>query len=290
MRGIICALFIDLLPVKNLSPFRPDWAFPVADKVQPPAKDDNQPKTLTGSTRSYTQKQIDDLKNPPDWFPDMHPPMPDVVARGSAIFACGSCHLPIGTGGVECAYVAGLPAPYLVQQMKDFKSGARTGFGIMPDIARALTDADVQSAAAYFSTLPARTWLRVVETDIVPKTYVNPNGMRLALPGGEMNRSVSRIVKGAGGRGGSGRARSSIRFRRLCAAGQRRQGSEAGHDRRRRDDRVHDLPRSGAPGCRYDASARGKACGLHRPPTLFLPESPCYFGPGRRADTMSCSG
>jgi cytochrome c553 len=195
MRGLIWALFIGLLPAAAHAMDRPDWAFPVADKVQPPSKDDDQPKTVTGSTKSYTQKQIDDLKNPPDWFPDMHPPMPDVVGRGTAIFACGSCHLPIGTGHDESAYVAGLPASYFVQQMKDFKGGTRKGFGIMPDIAHALTDADVQSAAAYFSALPARTWLRIVETDTVPKTYVNPSNMRLALPGGETEPIGNRIVE-----------------------------------------------------------------------------------------------
>jgi cytochrome c553 len=65
----------------------------------------------------------------------------------------------------------------------------------MPDIAHALTDADVQSAAAYFSALPARTWLRIVETDTVPKTYVNPSNMRLALPGGETEPIGNRIVE-----------------------------------------------------------------------------------------------
>jgi cytochrome c553 len=195
MRKLIWALFIGLLPATAHAMDRPDWTFPVADKVQPPSIDDNQPKTLTGSTKSYTQKQIDDLKNPPDWFPDMHPPMPPVVAQGTATFACGSCHLPVGTGHDESAYLAALPAAYIVHQMADFKSGARTGFGQMPAIAQALSDADVQSAAAYFSSLPARPWIRVVETDTVPKTYVNPGNMRLALPNGGTEPIGSRIVE-----------------------------------------------------------------------------------------------
>jgi cytochrome c553 len=174
---------------------RPDWAFTVPDKVQPPTKDDDQPRTLPGSSASYTQKQIDDLKNPPDWFPDMHPPMPPVVARGTATFACGSCHLPTGTGHDESAYLAGLPQTYIVQQLADFKSGARKGYGDMPEIAQALSDADVQAAAAYFASLPARPWVRVVETDTVPKTYVNSNSMRVALPGGGTEPIGSRVVE-----------------------------------------------------------------------------------------------
>jgi cytochrome c553 len=188
-------LLIGLLPVAAQAADRPDWAFPVADQVQPASESTDQPKTITGSIKSYTQKQIDDLKNPPDWFPDMHPPMPGVVAHGAATFACGSCHLPIGTGHDESAYIAGLPAAYIVRQMGDFKSGARKGFGIMPEIAQALSETDAQSAAMYFSVLPARTWLRVVETDTVPKTYVNPSNMRLPLAGGGSEPIGSRIVE-----------------------------------------------------------------------------------------------
>src|SRR5580698_11621032 len=138
MRKLLLAFLIGLAPGASVAVERPDWAFPVADAVQPPTKDNDQQKTLEGSTKYYTQKQIDDLKNPPDWFPDMHPPMPPVVAHGTKTFACGSCHLPIGTGHDESAYLAALPEQYIISQMADFKSGARKGFGIMPTIAQAL--------------------------------------------------------------------------------------------------------------------------------------------------------
>jgi cytochrome c553 len=193
--ALILALFLALAPAAAHAVERPDWAFPVADAVQPPPQDEDRPKRLPGSTKSYTQKQIDDLKNPPDWFPDMHSPMPPVVAQGTVTFACGSCHLPIGTGHDESAYLAALPASYIVNQMADFKSGARKGFGEMPAIAQALSDADVQAAAAYFTSLAVRPWVRVVETDTVPKTYVNPGNMRLALPGGGSEPIGGRIVE-----------------------------------------------------------------------------------------------
>jgi cytochrome c553 len=195
MRKLLLALFIGLAPGVSVAAERPDWAFPVADAVQPPTTDNDQPKILAGSTKSYTQKQIDDLKNPPDWFPDLHPPMPDVVAHGTATFACGSCHLPTGTGHDESAYLAGLPVTYIIGQMADFKSGTRKGFGDMPAIAQALPDADVQSAAAYFAALTMRPWVRVSETDMVPKTYVNPSNMRVALPGGGTEPIGNRIVE-----------------------------------------------------------------------------------------------
>jgi cytochrome c553 len=173
----------------------PHWAFPVADKVQPSSKEDGQPKTLAGSDKSYTQAEIDNLKRPPDWFPDMHPAMPPVVAQGTSSFACGSCHLPIGTGHDESAYLAGLPESYLAAQMADFKGGTRKGFGIMPDIARSLGDADIEAAARYFASLPARRWVRVVETDAVPKTYVNASNMRLPSPDGGSEPIGDRIVE-----------------------------------------------------------------------------------------------
>jgi cytochrome c553 len=195
MRRVYLALLIALAPVVSLAAERPDWAFPVTDKVQPPVKEDGQPKTLAGSAKSYTQKQIDDLKNPPDWFPDMHPPMPPVVGRGTETFACGSCHLPTGTGHDESAYLAALPAPYTVGQMADFKSGARQGFGKMPAIAHVLTDTEMQTAAAYFASLKPQPWIRVVETDAVPRTYVDPSNMRLRLPGDRTEPIGNRIVE-----------------------------------------------------------------------------------------------
>jgi cytochrome c553 len=195
MRVSTWALLIGLLPAAARAADQPGWAFPVPDKVQPPTADDSQPKTVAGSTKSYTQKQIDDLKNPPDWFPDMHPPMPPVVAQGTTTFACGSCHLPTGTGHDESAYLAGLPTAYIVRQMADFKSGTRKGFGAMPDIAQAVSDADINAAAAYFNSLAVRPWVRVIEADTVPKTYVNASSMRLKLPGGGTEPIGSRIVE-----------------------------------------------------------------------------------------------
>jgi len=189
-------LLVGLFPVVAYGAERPDWAFPVTDKVQPPSStNESEPKPPPGSTKSYTRKQIDDLSNPPDWYPNMHPPMPQVVAHGTKTFACGSCHLPTGTGHDESAYLAALPAPYFVQQMADFKIGARKGFGVMPTIAEALSDTEVQSAAAYFASLKARPWVRIVETDTVPKTYVAPGNIRLKRPDGGTEPIGSRIVE-----------------------------------------------------------------------------------------------
>jgi cytochrome c553 len=197
MRYAIVALLIGFAPMPAYAADRPDWAFPVTDKVQPPSTDDGSAKTAPGSDKSYTRKQIDDLFNPPDWYPDMHPPMPPVVAHGNgtAVRACGSCHLPTGTGHDESAYVAALPEAYFIRQMADYKSGARKGSGSMTAIAQAITDDDVGAAAAYFASLKPRPWIRVVETDTVPKTYVGPGNKRLRLPGGGSEPIGNRIIE-----------------------------------------------------------------------------------------------
>ena len=194
---LLTGLFAVVLPIMVYAAAGPDWAFPVTDKVQPPSKDDGQPHTAPGSDKTYTLKQINDLFNPPDWYPDMHPPMPQVVAHGNApsVRACGACHLTTGTGHDESAYVAALPAGYFIRQMADYKSGARKGSGSMTTIAKAITDEETRSAADYFASLKPRPWIRVVETDTVPKTYVGPGNKRLRLPDGGTEPIGNRIIE-----------------------------------------------------------------------------------------------
>ena len=103
----------------------PLWAFPL--KVERPfAPEAPEPKTLAGSQRKYTQQQIDDLLNPPDWFPDQRPEPPAIILNGHGdALACGACHLMSGLGHPESTDLTGLTAAYMVQQVKDFRSGAR---------------------------------------------------------------------------------------------------------------------------------------------------------------------
>jgi mono/diheme cytochrome c family protein len=104
----------------------PAWAFLWDPTVKVPPPDDR-PNPLPGSNAAFSWKQARDLFVAPDWHPDAHPAMPDIVANGRKpdIRACGSCHRVEGTGGPENASLAGLPVAYFVQQIADFKSGAR---------------------------------------------------------------------------------------------------------------------------------------------------------------------
>ncbi len=173
-----------------------DWAYPVTPRAEPP--DNLILKQVPDSTRAYTQAQIDDPFNPPDWFPDEHPPMPPIVAQGSrpAVRACAQCHLPSGDGHPESASLAGLPVPYLMRQMAAFKNGGRTGVRAttMITIAQAISDADALAASEYFAALEPGVWTKVIETDAVPKSHVGAGGMRFVEPGGEAEPIGARII------------------------------------------------------------------------------------------------
>jgi cytochrome c553 len=173
-------------------PLAPNWAYTWDPDFKVPAAD-NVPQHLPGSTASFSMEQARDLFFAPSWHPEDHPAMPEVVARGRKpdVRACGSCHRAEGTGGPESASLAGLPAVYFVQQMADFKSGARRASGpnrapvsIMLMSAKALTDEEVQAAANYFSRLKPKRIIKVVESDTVPKNYIERNFFVLSKSGG----------------------------------------------------------------------------------------------------------
>jgi cytochrome c553 len=172
------------------------WAFAVPDKNLPPDDPSTAPKHVPGSTKAYTAAQIDDLLNPPDWFPNEHPAAPNVVAHGSgAALGCGSCHLMSGLGHPESANLAGLPAAYIEHELTDFKSGARIDPARMNGIAKALSDEDIRQAGEYFASLKPLPWIKVVETVTVPKTWVGRTRMRFPLPGGETEPIGNRIIE-----------------------------------------------------------------------------------------------
>jgi cytochrome c553 len=174
------------LAVRAQAPVPPPWAYTVnpppapGAKPSPPAADPT-PHSVPGSTVSLTIAQTRDAYNPPDWHPDAHPPMPPSVAHGrpKEMRACGFCHLVNGQGRPENASLAGLPAAYIIQQMADFKSGDRKSAeprmgppNAMIQDAKAATDEDIRTAAAYFSSFPYKKWIRVVEATEVPQTRI----------------------------------------------------------------------------------------------------------------------
>jgi cytochrome c553 len=178
------------------------WAYPVPDP--PPASNaDNGPKTLPGSSKSYTQAQIDDQFKPPDWFPQEHGPLPRVVETGIQAQACGSCHLMSGLGHPESASLAGLPVAYMIRQMEDFKNNLRKDpepyapslrAGRMNIIAAGLPEEEMRKAVDWFASLKPAVWYKVIEATTVPKTWVTGGRMRLPLPAGGTEPLGNRII------------------------------------------------------------------------------------------------
>src|SRR5580700_11254400 len=177
---------------------QPDWAYPV---TPPPGQLDNVTmKSVPGSSQQYTQAQIDDPFNPPDWFPNEHPPMPQVVAHGGpkpAGRACAQCHLPSGDGHPESASLAGLPVAYVRRQMEAFKTGIRSNVraGVMIAMAQVFSVDDVNAAAQYYAGLkPTAGYNKLVETATVAKSFVGAGGMRLTVPDGGTEPIGERII------------------------------------------------------------------------------------------------
>jgi cytochrome c553 len=130
---------------------------------------------------------IRDGSNVADWYPQDHPSMPDIIRlgpakSGAARRGCGFCHLPNGLGRPENAPTAGLPRGYFIQQLRDFRSGLRRSAdprkpntNTMIDLARAMTDAEIEQAADYFAATPWKPRVRVVESAMVPRTRIVGN-------------------------------------------------------------------------------------------------------------------
>lgn len=181
----------------------PPWAFAANPPGLTPPPDDGRAHSVPGSVLSFTLTQIRDLYQPPDWHPSDHAAMPEIVGRGRKpdVYACGYCHLPNGMGRPENASLAGLPAGYIVQQMADFKSGARKSSSphlvpqaFMLAVAAAANDQEIAQAAQYFSGLKPKAWIKVIETDTVPKTEVK-GWMLVEAPGAQREPIGERIIE-----------------------------------------------------------------------------------------------
>jgi len=189
----------------------PAWAYAIATATPAPAgtapatpaAPDTSVKHLPGSTLEFTRAQISDGFGPADWYPGDHPKMPDIVAHGKRpdVRACALCHYPNGKGRQENAGVAGLPVAYFIQQMNDFRNGNRksaeprkTNTNVMITIAKGMTEDEIKAAAEYFGSIKWTPWIKVMETNTVPKTR-NAGGMYLTLEGNEKEPLGQRILE-----------------------------------------------------------------------------------------------
>lgn len=180
----------------------PHWSTPkrgVALESNITARDNDKALfTIVGSEQHYTQQQIDDKFNAPDWFPNRHGQMPDIVKSGKApkVWACASCHLSSGAGHPESASLAGLDSQYLQNQMYAFADDSRLDYsGHMNRMSKALSKAEIKEVSDWFSNIPPRKVTKVVETSTVLKTYIDDARMRLFSQPPTMEAIGTRIIE-----------------------------------------------------------------------------------------------
>jgi cytochrome c553 len=181
----------------------PPWAYPVNPPSFTPAPDDGTIRKVPGSSAGYTLTQLRDRFLAPNWHPGDYPAMPEIVAQGRKpdVYACGFCHRADGPGGPENANLTGLPKSYILRQLADFKKGTRKSsvqerdpMRLKEQLAKAITDAEIEAAATYFASIKPRSIVRVVESATAPKVAVTA-WFYTALPGNEQEPIGQRIVE-----------------------------------------------------------------------------------------------
>ena len=183
----------------------PAFAYPLNPDGSPkPPADKGRLLHTPGSRKNFHISDLNDRFRAPDWRPDQHPAMPAIVATGRKpeVFACGFCHQPNGQGRSENAALAGLPRDYIIEQLAEMKAGRRQSAephmrapALMLNVAQQATPAEVATAAGYFSSLTYRPWIRVVETDRAPRTYVGGVSALFASSEGGTEPLGSRIIE-----------------------------------------------------------------------------------------------
>lgn len=75
------------------------------------------------------------------------------AGKAKASVACAVCHGPLGLAMVpNTPHLAGQPQPYLVEQLRNYRSGKRH-HEVMSVIAKPLTDAEIENLANWYASL-----------------------------------------------------------------------------------------------------------------------------------------
>ena len=185
----------------------PPWAYHITPNGPPPlpAKvDDGAKRTCPGSEVSMTLTETRNRFFAPDWHPTSHPPMPESVLHGRKpnTYACGFCHRAEGQGVADSANISGLSKDYIVRQVQEMRSRARQTavdqrlpMVLKSHVFNSVTDEEIIEAATYYSSLPARSYVKVVETDVVPKTVSYLNLWLVPSPDGGTEPLGERIIE-----------------------------------------------------------------------------------------------
>jgi cytochrome c553 len=147
---------------------------------------------LPATSLTFTPAQTAAPFAPADWYPNEHPPMPELVSHGrkaDGVMPCALCHHPDGFGRPENANIRGLSVDYIVRQLEAFKDGERTSADpqksntrLMISVAKGLTHDEMIEVASYYSGMRVtESYERVVESSTAPKIWSEANGATFAL-------------------------------------------------------------------------------------------------------------
>ena len=170
-------------------------------------QEQTKPRTVAGSSATYSLVDVRDGHNVIDWFPGDHPPMTPIMKNGPASLGetargCASCHLPNGKGRPENAPPAGQPAGYTIQTLRDFRDGKRVSADprkpntpTMTALAKAMTDEEMRQSAEYFAAMPWTPWIRVIEADRIPEMHLEEGNMYITVGKEPTEPLAGRIVE-----------------------------------------------------------------------------------------------
>jgi cytochrome c553 len=170
-------------------------------------QEQTKPRTVPGSSATYSLVDVRDGHNVIDWFPGDHPPMTPIMKNGPASLGntargCASCHLPNGKGRPENAPPAGQPVGYTIQTLRDFRDGKRVSADprkpntpTMTALAKAMTEEEMRQSAEYFAAMPWTPWIRVIEAGRIPEMHLEEGNMHITVGKEPTEPLAGRIVE-----------------------------------------------------------------------------------------------
>ena len=184
MKRTLLILGLVLVPTLANAQALPAWVTP--------STDDGLPEEVANAVRDADQAARDVA------YPLVPESAPLVVREGQqGDGVCMGCHTTTGLGGPQSAPLAGLPPAYFVRQIVNFRTGAR-GDAYRPNMgnfAEQMTIEQIIDTAEYYASLPVETWVEVVETETVPRTFVGPRDITAIHPDGGEEPLGERIVE-----------------------------------------------------------------------------------------------
>jgi cytochrome c553 len=184
MKKITWILGLIFLPAFANAQGLPDWVVPAAQ--------DDVPEEMLNAVRDGDQAARDVA------YPAIPLSVPAVVREGfEGNGVCMGCHTTTGRGAPQSAPLAGLPPAYFIQQIVNFRTGAR-GQAYRPNMANFASNMTIEQTmevANYYASLPVEPLVDVVESETAPRVFFGPRDITAVHPDGGEEPLGERIVE-----------------------------------------------------------------------------------------------